>query len=55
MFGVKTIKEQLHEVRRENAKLRAAFDKTAADIEYIAMMSDIELDAEETEVTEDER
>ncbi len=55
MFGVKTVKEQLHEARRENARIRAEFDKTAADIEYIAMMSDIELDMEEMEVTEDER
>ena len=55
MFGMKTVKEQMHEARCENAKLRTALDKTGADVEYIAMMSDIELDTEETEVTEDEQ
>lgn len=55
MFGMKTIKEQLHEARCENVRLRTAFDKTAADVEYIAMMSDVELDTEETEAMEDEQ
>lgn len=44
MFKMKTIKEQLHESHRENAKLRAMFDKTGADVAYIAMMTDVELD-----------
>lgn len=54
MFKMKTVKEQLHEVRRENIRLQTALDKTNADVEYIAMMSDIELDAGETEETEAE-
>lgn len=55
MFGMKTIKEQLHEARCENISLRTAFDKTAADVEYIAMMTDVELDTEETEDNENEQ
>ena len=58
MFKMKTVKEQLHEVRRENIRLRTALDKTGADVEYIAMMTDVELgtnDSEETEVMEDEQ
>ena len=54
MFKMKTVKEQLHEVRRENIRLQTALDKTNADVEYIAMMSDIELDSGETEETEAE-
>lgn len=50
MFGMKTIKEQTLDLRRENAKLKTNLDKTNADMEYIAMMTDIELENnEETE------
>lgn len=52
MFATKTVKEQLHEARCENVKLKAALDKTGADVEYLAMMTDIEL---ETEAMEDEQ
>lgn len=55
MFKMKTIKEQLHEARCENVRLRTAFDKTASDVEYIAMMSDVELETEETEDNENEQ
>lgn len=48
MFGMKTIKEQLHEARRENIRLRTALDQTGADVEYLAMMTDVELETEET-------
>ena len=48
MFLYKTTRELLVEERRRNAQLRAALEKTSADIEYIAMMADVELD-EETE------
>lgn len=37
----------------ENNDLRIIADKNAADIDYIAMMSDIELDAGEVEVDEE--
>ena len=54
MFGMKTIKEQTLDLRRENAKLKTNLDKTNADIEYIAMMTDIELDTDNDETEDDE-
>ena len=54
MFGMKTLEEQALDLRRENAKLKTVLDKTNADIDYIAMMSDIELDSGETDETEAE-
>lgn len=52
MFAMKTVKEQALDLRRENIRLKNALEKTKADVEYIAMMSDIELDSSETEETE---
>lgn len=54
MFGMKTIKQQALDLRRENAKLKTNLDKTNADIEYIAMMTDVELDTDNDETEEDE-
>lgn len=54
MFAMKTIKEQALDLRRENVRLRTELEKTNADVEYIAMMSDIELDSGETDETEAE-
>ena len=50
MFGYKDTKTQLLEEKKKNAELQAKFEKTNADVEYIAMMVDVEL--EETEETE---
>lgn len=51
MFGFKGIREQMIEERRKNAQLRAQYEKINADVIYIAMMSDVELETEEeTEV-----
>lgn len=51
MFSFKGIREQMIEERRKNAQLRAEFEKINADVIYIAMMSDVELETEEeTEV-----
>ncbi len=47
MFGFKSTREQLVEERRKNAQLQAALDKTSADVEYIAMMTDVELEDDE--------
>ena len=55
MFAIKAIKEQTLDLRRENAKLRTELDKTSADVEYIAMMTDVELDTDETEEDENEQ
>ena len=54
MFGMKTIKEQALDLRRENVKLRIELDKTTADVEYIAMMTDVELDTGSDETEENE-
>lgn len=50
MFGYKDTKTQLLEEKKKNAELQAKIAKTNADVEYIAMMTDVEL--EETEETE---
>lgn len=50
MFGYKDTKTQLLEEKKKNAALQAKLAKTDADIEYLAMMTDVEL--EETEETE---
>lgn len=49
MFEYKSLKQQLIDERNKNVVLKAQSDKNASDIDYIAMMSDIELDAGETE------
>lgn len=49
MFEYKSLKQQLIDERNKNIVLKAQADKNASDIDYIAMMSDIELDAGETE------
>jgi len=55
VFVYKRIREQLLEERRKSARLEAALVKTNADVEYIAMMTDVEIDDEdeEMEVQED--
>lgn len=50
MFGYKDTKTQLLEEKKKNSALQAKLAKTDADIEYLAMMTDVEL--EETEETE---
>ena len=55
MFEMKSIQQQALDLRRENVKLRIELDKTTADVEYIAMMTDVELQTEETEAMEDEQ
>ena len=54
MFAMKTIKEQTLDLRRENVRLKAELEKTTADVEYIAMMTDVELDTDTDETEEDE-
>lgn len=49
MFGYKDTKRQLFEEKKKNAELQAKLAKTNADVEYIAMMTDIELDETESE------
>ena len=54
MFAMKTIKEQTLDLRRENIRLKAELEKTTADVEYIAMMTDVELDTDNDETEEDD-
>ena len=52
MFEMKSIQQQALDLRRENVKLRIELDKTTADIDYIAMMCDVELDIDNNETEE---
>ena len=52
MFEMKSIQQQALDLRRENVKLRIELDKTTADVEYIAMMTDVELDTDNDETEE---
>lgn len=54
MFKMKTVREQALDLRRENVKLRIELEKTTADVEYIAMMTDVELDTGSDETEEGE-
>lgn len=54
MFKYKGVNEQLLEERKKNASLQAKLNKANADIEYLAMMSDIELEDGEVNINEDE-
>lgn len=55
MFEYKSLKQQLIDERNKNVVLKAQSDKNTSDIDYIAMMSDIELDMGETEDDEIEQ
>jgi hypothetical protein len=55
MFKYKSIHEQSFEERRKNAKLQAQVEKANADLEYIAMMTDVDIEEDETEVMDDEQ
>lgn len=58
MFRYTSLREQILLERQKNAVLKAQAEKNAADIDYIAMMSDIELESfsdEETEADADEQ
>lgn len=52
MFKYTSLKEQLIEERRKNAALKEQTEKNTSDIDYIAMMNDIELDSPEADGTE---
>lgn len=47
MFGYKSIAAQALDLRRKNNQLEQLLAKTVSDVEYIAMMSDIDLEIEE--------
>ena len=49
MFGFISAREQLVKERRKNAAMQAQIAKANSDIEYLAMMADIEIEQEEDE------
>lgn len=58
MFRYISLQQQLIDERKKNAVLKAQTEKNAADIDYIAMISDIELESfsdDEAEVEADEQ
>ena len=55
MFHFKTLREALIQERRRGEILQSSQQQSKADIDYIAMMCDVELETEETqEVQTDE-
>lgn len=52
MFGYISVKEQLIKERQKSAALKAENDRNAANIDYIAMVFDVELENEKEEVIE---
>ena len=53
MFGYKSLHEQLIEERNKNEQLQYQLEKANADLYYIAMMTDVDLE-EDSEVPEND-
>lgn len=49
MFGFISAREQLVKERQKNVAMQAQIAKANSDIEYLAMMADIEMEQEEDE------
>lgn len=49
MIKVKTVLQQLIDERKKNAVLSARLEKLMSDVDYVAMMCDIELEEEDDE------
>lgn len=49
MFGFISAREQLVKESQKNAAMQAQIAKANSDIEYLAMMTDIEMEQEEDE------
>ena len=49
MFDFKSTHKQLLEERRKNAQLTAKLNKTTADVEYLAMMTDVEMEEDDAD------
>lgn len=47
MFGYKSIAAQALDLRKKNNQLEQLLAKAVSDVEYIAMMNNIDLDIEE--------
>lgn len=53
MFGFIGAREQLVKERQKNAALQAQIVKANSDIEYLAMMADIEMEQDEDREVQD--
>ena len=49
MFRIVTVKEKLRKVEEENQALKGKVSQQAAQIDYLAMMGDIEMPEDNTE------
>ncbi|MBQ7957555.1 MAG: hypothetical protein IJ279_05900 [Clostridia bacterium] len=49
MFKIKSVLEQVIDERKNNTVLNGKIEKLLSDIDYVAMMCDIELEEEENE------
>lgn len=47
MFSFKSVAAQALDLRKKNNQLKQLLEKAVSDVEYIAMMSDIDLEIEE--------
>lgn len=54
MFKHRTIHEALIEERKKNEALKAQTVRNASDIDYIAMMTDVELETAEEAATDEQ-
>ena len=46
MLKIKTVKEQLRDAQRENERLLAAQKEQQSNIDYLAMMCEVEVETE---------
>lgn len=53
MFKFTPIEKQITKIRNENAVLRQRAAKQEADLDYVAMMTDVEIPEEEEETNEE--
>lgn len=49
MFKIKTVLEQLIEEKNKNKVLSKKTEKLASDVDYVAMMCEVDLEEEENE------
>lgn len=54
MFKYVPVSKQVRKLQNENQELKADVIKQAANLDYVAMMTDVEIPDEESEVLEDE-
>ena len=47
MFKYKSVRSQLREAQKTNIQLREQMEQTRADLEFVAIMADVEIPEEE--------